>query len=265
MLKERRRLYLEAKVMECTKCGTTNEEDAAFCKKCGSPLAAVKGAEAPAAAGDEATREKQPARTYLEAASFSLAIISSVAVMFSYFFPWVEASVSGAVSRYHELLWYWPLYIADTSFLAALVFTGFNLLPIILACSFAIMACLRMRSGDIGEGFFHTSLFMGVIFVFFLAGCIDFADYVNVPLERHWRGSVVPGHGSIVVTVKVGAAFLLLLPAAVGYLISTSLCGFGLLRDRVLKTRAAVLSFILSFVACFAGYILVWSVLSLML
>jgi hypothetical protein len=256
---------LEVKVMDCAKCGTTNEEDAAFCKTCGSPLAAVKGPETPGAAAAEAAREKRSARTYLEVASFSIAIISSVAVMFSYFFPWVEGSVSGGVSRYHELLWYWPVYIADTSFLAALVFFGFNLLPIILACSFAIMACLQMRSGDIGMGFFHTSLFMAVIFVFFLTGCIDFAGYVNIPLERHWRGSVGPGYGSIAVTVTVGTAFLLLLPAAVGYLVSTSLSGFSLLRDRVLKTRAAVISFILSFVACLAGYILVWSLLSLML
>jgi uncharacterized paraquat-inducible protein A len=251
--------------MKCPRCGTTNDDDAAFCKKCGSPLAAVKVPEAPAAAGDEAASKKGPARTYLEIAAFSIAIISSVAVMFSYFFPWVEASVSGGVSRYHELLWYWPLYIADTSFLAALVFSGFNLLPILLAVSFAIMACLQMKSGDIGKGFFHTSLFMAVIFVFFLAGCIDFADYVNVPLERHWRGSVGPGYGSIAVSVTVGPAFLLLLPAAVGYLISTSLSGFSLLRDRVLKTRAVVLSFIISFIACLTGYILVWSLLSLML
>lgn len=241
--------------MECPNCGAANDEDAAFCKTCGSPLAAAA----------EAVVEKGPVRTLLEIVAFGVAIVSSVAVMFSYFFPWVEANVSGGVTRYKEMLWYWPLYVADTSFLAALVFFGFNLLPIILAFSFAIIASVQMRSGDIGKGFFHATLFMAVIFVFFLAGCIDFAEYVKVPLERHWRDSVGAGYGPIAVNVTVGAAFLLLLPAAVGYLVSTSFCGYSLLRDKLLAPRAAVLSFIFSFIACLAGYIIVWSTLSLML
>jgi uncharacterized paraquat-inducible protein A len=116
--------------MECAKCGTTNDETAAFCKTCGSPLAAVNGPEAFGAAGDEAEKKKRPARTYLETSYFFVAIISSVVVMFSYFFPWVEASASGAVSPYRELLWYWPLVFAGTSPFAALVFFGFNLLPL---------------------------------------------------------------------------------------------------------------------------------------
>jgi hypothetical protein len=107
-----------------------------------------------------------------------------------------------------------------------------------------------MRSGDIGKAFFHTSVFMAVIFAFFLAGCIDFADYVKTPLERHWREALGPDPGSISVTVTVGTAFSLLLPAAVGGLV---------------KKRSAVVSFVLSFVICLAGYIIVWNVLSLAL
>ncbi len=251
--------------MECAKCGTTNDETAAFCKTCGSRLVAVNGPEASGAAGDEAAMKKQTARGHLEVAYFFVAVISSVVVMFSYFFPWVEASVSGAVSQFHDLLWYWPLVFAGTSPFAALVFFGFNLLPIVLAFSFAILACIQMRSGDIGKLFFYASVFMAVIFAFFLAGCIDFADYVKTPLERHWREALGPGPGSISVTVTVGTAFSLLLPAAVGYLISTSLCGFSLLRDGVLKKRSVVVSFVLSFIICLAGYIIVWNVLSLAL
>jgi hypothetical protein len=251
--------------MECEQCGTMNEEGAAFCKKCGSPLAAEETPEAYAAAAYTAPAERRSARTFVEGAYFFIAIASSVAGMFSYFFPWVEVTASGAISRYHELLWYWPLVFAETSFFAALVFFGFNLLPILLAFSFSIMACLQMRAGAIGKGFFHASLFMAVIFAFFLAGCIDFADYVTTPFEQQWLGSLGPGHDPITVIVRVGPAFLLLLPAAVGYLISTSLCGFSLLRRRAMTLQTAAVSFVLSFVTCLAGYILVWSFLSLTL
>lgn len=251
--------------MECARCGTTNDENAAYCKVCGFPLAVADTPEAHDAAAYQAPAERRPARSFVQGAYFFVAMLSSIAGMFSYFFPWVEVTASGAISRYHELLWYWPLVFAETSFLAALVFFGFNLLPILLAFSFAIMACLQIRVGVLGKGFFHASLFMAIIFAFFLAGCIDFADYVTAPFEQQWLGSLGPGHDPITVIVRVGPAFLLLLPAEIGYLISTSLCGFSLWRRRLMTLRTAAVSFFLSFVACLAGYILLWSLLSIML
>jgi hypothetical protein len=251
--------------MECKECGAANDENAAFCKMCGSPLTPVEAAETPGAAGAETAHPRGRGRTYVEGAYFVISILSSIAGMFSYFFPWVEVSASGALTRYHEYLWYWPLIFADTAFLTTLVFFGFNLLPILLAFTFAVITSVQIKSGEIGKGFFHAALFMAVIFAFFVAGCIDFAEYVTTPFQEQWLLALGPSHGAVAVTVRVGAAFLLLLPAALGYLVSTALCGFSLWRRKELTVRAAGVSFVLSFVACLGGYILIWSLFSLTL
>jgi hypothetical protein len=251
--------------MECAQCGTPNDENAAFCKRCGSPLTSGETPEAYDAPAYRAAAEGRPVRTWVQGAYFFVAMLSSIAGMLSYFFPWVEVTTGGAVAGYHEYLWYWPLVFADSSFLAALLFFGFNFLPILLAFSFAIMASLQIKSGELGKGFFYASLFMAVIFAFFLAGCLDFAEYVTKPFERQWLRSLGSGHGDVTVTVRVGPGFLLLLPAEIGYLISTALSGFSLWRRRVITLQTASVNFFLSFVACLAGYILLWSLLSIML
>lgn len=249
---------LEVKGMECAQCGTNNDDNASFCKGCGSPLSA---AESPAA-GSEAPRENRPARTFAEGASFFVAILSSIAAMFSYFLPWVVVYVDGGIDRYKEMIWYWPFALGDTSVIGALVLLGFNLLPIILVVSFAIMTSLLMRRGKIGKGFFHASLFMAVYFSFFVAGCLDFMGYLAGPAGELWHNRLGPGYGPITVTVQIGVGFLSILAAAVGYIVSASLCGLSLLRRRVMTVRTAAASSVLSFVACLGAYIILWSILA---
>jgi hypothetical protein len=247
--------------MECAQCGTVNDDEAAFCEGCGLPLSAAEGQ---AEAGDS-PRERGPARMFVEGASFVVAVASSVAAMLSYLLPWVELDVSGAMTDHLTMIWYWPLALVDASAVAMLVLLGFNSLPMIFAFSFAIMESLRFRARGSGAVFFHATLFMAVIFSFFVVGCLDFTGYMATPSGEFWFNSLMPGHGAVTVTAGAGRAVYLLAAAVVGYLISAALCGFDLWRRKELTVRAAGVSLALSVVACLGGYIGVWSILSYVL
>lgn len=244
--------------MECARCGTNNDDNAAFCKGCGSPLGAAGGT----SAGGEAARESRPRRAFAEGASFYVVILSSIVAMFSYFLPWAVVYVDGGIDSYKELEWFWPFALGDISVIGTLLLLGFNFLPIILVVSFAIMTTLLMRAGKIGKGFFHASLLMAVYFSFFAAGCLDFTGYLAAPTLELWQNRLGPGHGPITVTVQIGMGFLLILAAAVGYIVSALLCGLGLWRRKAITAGAAAVSFFLTFDACLAAYIILWSILS---